>query len=186
MTLPSTLKTERLLLRQWQEGDFPKFVEMGKDADVMRYFPAKLTEKESNAMALKIQSLIHERGWGFWAVELPEQASFIGFVGLHVPNNNLPFSPCVEIGWRLAAKHWGKGYATEAANAALKFAFSELDIAQVVSFTSIINTPSQRVMRNLGMCHAGNFTHPDVPKDSPLAEHVLFKISQDKWTVLNA
>lgn len=97
------LSTDRLLLRQWIKEDFLPFAEMCADNDVMEYFPRPQTQKESYDMAAKIQSLIKERGWGFWALEIPGQHKFIGFVGLHTPKDSMPFSPCVEIGWRLPA-----------------------------------------------------------------------------------
>ncbi len=95
------LQTERLILRQWRAEDLNPFSQLCADADVMEYYPRPLTAEESQRMGLRIQSLIQQRGWGFWAIELPGREQFIGFVGLHTPNDNLPFSPCVEIGWRL-------------------------------------------------------------------------------------
>lgn len=176
------LKTERLLLRQWTEDDFLPFAEMCSDTDVMQHFPKPQTKAESYAMGRKIQSLISERGWGFWAVEIPDQHAFIGFVGLHTPTDKMPFSPCVEIGWRLAKQHWGKGYASEGAREALKFAFNTLDLEEVVSFTTLQNDRSKAVMQKIGMHDSGqNFMHPDIEPGHPQCEHVLYKISQSEW-----
>ena len=97
---------------------------MSSDADVMRYYPAPWSREQSDAFAQRVLRLIDELGWGFWAVEERVSGRFIGFVGLHVPSDKLPFSPCVEVGWRLAKSYWGLGYATEAAQSAIAFGFS--------------------------------------------------------------
>ena len=176
------LKTTRLLLRQWTEDDFRPFSKLCSDKDVMQFFPKLQTQDESFKMAAKIQSLISERGWGLWAVEIPVQHPFIGFVGLHIPKSNMPFSPCVEIGWRLARQHWGRGYATEAAKEALKFAFDTLSLNEVVSFTTLANERSLSVMQKIGMHDSNeNFMHPDLEASNPLREHVLYKISKAEW-----
>lgn len=176
------LETERLYLKQWQKTDFEPFAEMNSDKEVMRYFPKVLSSEESDAMALGCQSLIEKNGWGFWAVSLKDTKAFIGFVGLYQPHHNFPFSPCIEIAWRLRKEYWGYGYATEAANAALKFAFEELKLKQVVSFTACSNRPSQRVMERIGMTNKQeDFFHPAIEENHPLAKHVLYKITQTEW-----
>ena len=176
------LHTHRLLLRQWKSQDFPCFAEICADPCVMEFFPKLLTEAESFKMAQKITRLIEERSWGFWAVEVKEIKKFIGFVGLHQPAYDLPFGPCVEIGWRLSSSHWGKGYATEAARESLRFAFEELDSNEVYSFTSVLNRKSWRVMQRLNMKNMNqNFAHPHLPKAHPLSEHVLYKITKKAW-----
>jgi ribosomal-protein-alanine N-acetyltransferase len=176
------LKTERLLLRQWLEDDFLPFAEMCNDEEVMEYFPKLQTQEESFEMGRKILSLINERGWGFWAVEIPNQHKFIGFVGLHTPTDKMPFSPCVEIGWRLSKSYWGYGYATEAAKEALKYAFSKLNLNEVVSFTTLGNDRSKAVMQKIGMYDTKqNFMHPDIELSHPQCEHVLYKISKSEW-----
>ncbi|MES9940965.1 MAG: GNAT family N-acetyltransferase [Candidatus Thiodiazotropha sp. 6PLUC2] len=182
MGKPTELETDRLSLRQWKRSDLEPFAHLNADPQVMAYFPAPLNRIESDAIADRCQKLIQQRGWGFWAVELRERQTFIGFVGLHVPSAALPFSPCVEIGWRLAASHWGKGYATEAANSALKFGFQQLGLQEVVSFTAIGNSRSRRVMERLGMSDtASNFEHPAVPQGHPLREHALYRLSKEDW-----
>jgi len=176
------LKSNRLLLRQWTEGDFLPFAEICADEEVMAFFPKPQTQQESYEMAEKIQSLIKSRGWGFWAIEIPNKHKFIGFVGLHIPKDSLPFSPCVEIGWRLSKSHWGKGYATEAANAALEYAFNKLNLNEVVSFTTLANVRSIAVMQKIGMRNTDqNFMHPDIENSHPLCEHVLYKINKSEW-----
>ena len=183
------LETDRLKLRQWRSSDYPMFAAMSADLQVMEFFPNPLTSDESDALASKIEALIAEKGWGFWAVEIKDSQKFAGFVGLHEPMMDLPFSPCVEVGWRLGYEFWGQGYATEAANASLKFAFEKLELTEVVSFTATLNLrcslsgrrPSQAVMKRLKMQNTGkNFDHPNVPIDHPLREHVLYRIGRSE------
>ena len=178
----NTIETERLYLRQWQASDFAPFAEMNADPEVMEYFPKLLTTSMSNTIAKKCQSLIDDNGWGFWAVSLKETDTFIGMVGLNNANADMPFSPAVEIAWRLDNDYWGLGYATEAARASLNFAFVELGIEEVVSFTAVINKRSQLVMERLGMTNTQeNFYHPMLDPNHRLAEHVLYKITRQQW-----
>ncbi|MCM1981942.1 GNAT family N-acetyltransferase [Lyngbya confervoides] len=178
----TALVTARLLLRQWQPGDRPYFAALNADPEVMRYFPAPLTRQESDALADRCERLMTVRGWGFWAVELPRRVPFIGYVGLHIPAADLPCKPCVEVGWRLARPYWGKGYATEAAQASLNFAFEDLQIPEVVSFTSLLNWRSQAVMERLGMIRdPETFEHPNVPPGHILREHCLYRLTQTQW-----
>jgi len=137
---------------------------------------------ESDAMADKCETLIAERGWGFWAVETKATEEFIGFVGLHIPSTTLPFSPCVEIGWRLDRSYWGRGYATEAARTALQVGLERLALKEIVSFTAIGNRRSRAVMERLHMVRdEETFDHPDVPEESGLREHCLYRISRENW-----
>lgn len=176
------LETDRLKLRQWLPSDYAAFAELNADPEVMEYFPNTLSLTESNAFAKKIETIISNQAWGFWAVELKSTKSFIGFVGLHQANPELPFSPSVEIGWRLSKKYWNNGYATEAARTALKFAFEILNLNEVVSFTSLKNKRSEAVMQRLNMINTNqNFQHPKVPIGHQLREHVLYKITKSQW-----
>lgn len=175
-------ETERLYLRQWRESDLEPFAALNADPQVMAFFPSPLSRQDSDALAQRIRALIAQRGWGLWAVEVKGHRPFIGFVGLHVPLAALPFSPCVEVGWRLAASHWGRGYATEAARGALRVAFERLAVPEIVSFTAVGNQRSRRVMERLGMQHRGEtFAHPDVPQGSPLRSHVLYRLRREQW-----
>lgn len=177
------LETQRLILRQWKDDDYSRFAVLNADKSVMEFFPKPLTHRESDDMANKIRSLISQRGWGFWALELKEKGEFIGFTGLHIPKADLPFSPCVEVGWRLMKRYWGFGYAPEAASEALRFAFEHLELDEVVSFTTLHNLRSQSVMRNIGMVNTNmNFPHPDIEPDSLLSEHVLFITTRSRWS----
>ncbi|RMX04784.1 N-acetyltransferase [Corticibacter populi] len=170
------LETPRLLLRQWRASDRAPFAAMGADQRVMQYFPALLDRVQSDAMADRCEALIAEKGWGLWAVECRASGAFIGFVGLHEPAAALPFAPCVEIGWRLAASHWGQGLAMEAAAAALQAGFQELALAEIVAFTSVPNRRSQAVMQRLGMRQDGFFAHPLLAADHLLSRHVLYRL----------
>ena len=176
------MQTTRLKLRQWIPTDMKPFADMNADSEVMKYFPATLNELESNALFERIVSRIAENGWGLWALELADTHEFIGFTGLNKPWFDLPFCPCVEIGWRLMRKHWGKGYATEAANKALEFAFENLSLDEVVAFTPVANFASQAVMKRIHMNDTReNFLHPAIPSGNSLQEHLLFRITAPEW-----
>ena len=176
------LETDRLLLRQWKKQDFLIFAELNSSPEVMEYFPGLLSKEQSDAMALKCQSLISRRGWGFWATEIKHSGEFIGFVGLHKPSAALPFSPCVEIGWRVHKRYWGNGYATEAAAAGLRHSFEVLSLKEVVSFTTVSNARSRSVMERLGLENVQqNFKHPDLHRGHVLSEHVLYKMTRTQW-----
>jgi len=176
-------RTKRLLLRQWNCVDREPFAAMCADPKVMEYFPNTLSRSESDSMAEKCQSLIANRGWGVWAVELSATKEFIGIVGLHIPLADLPFAPCVEILWRLARPHWGRGYATEAASAALKVGFDQLGLKDIVSFAVVNNHRSRAVMERLNMINTSEiFEHPDVAAFSHLRAHCLYKISRESWS----
>lgn len=176
------VETERLLLRQWLPSDKAPFAALNADKRVMEYFPAPLTREESDAMADRCQLLIEQQGWGFWAVELKTTEQFVGALGLHIPADKLPFSPCVEIGWRFAYPFWGQGLATEAALAALQVGFERLKLAKIVSFTALINLRSQAVMERIGMVRAPeSFPHPNVNRDTPLSQHCWYYLEQQQW-----
>ncbi len=182
MTELIEFETERLRLRQWIESDREPFARLNADPKVMECFPNLLDRAASDAMVDRLQALINDRGWGMWAVELKVDSQFIGFVGLHVPKADLPCSPCVEIGWRLALPYWGKGYATEAAREVLKVGFERLNLPEIVSFTATINRRSYTLMERLGMSReTETFEHPSVPVGHPLREHYLYRLSREKW-----
>jgi len=180
------LRTQRLVLREWRDSDLEPFAALNADPEVMRYFASVMTREQSDELACTARSGVAQRGWGLWAVEVSGGPSFIGFVGLNEPGFEAPFTPAVEVGWRLARPHWGMGYATEAALAACAFGFHELGLAEIVSFTSLINHRSQRVMQRIGMRRdpAGDFEHPNVPL-GPLKQHALFRITRTSWSILH-
>lgn len=174
----SELRTPRLLLRQWRQADLEPFAALNGDPEVMRHFPSPLTRAESDALAEREAILIGLRGWGLWAAEVTKTNALIGFIGLAEPGFDAHFTPAVEIGWRLARRHWGKGYATEGARRALAFGFDDLGLEEIVSFTTVANTKSQSVMERIGMTHdpADDFEHPLLPPGDPLRPHVLYRV----------
>ena len=176
------MRTSRLVLRQWRAADRAPFAAMNADPVVMAYFPAPLTPAESDALADAIEAHHRVHGFGLWALELPGVAPFAGFVGLSVPGFTAPFTPCVEIGWRLAAAHWGRGYATEAARAVLAHTWDVVGLDEVVSFTTAGNDRSRAVMTRIGMRHdpAADFDHPRLVAGHPLRPHVLYRIERPR------
>jgi ribosomal-protein-alanine N-acetyltransferase len=183
VTSADELRTPRLLLRRWRLADRAPYASLNADPEVMRFFPSTLTRERSDAHVDRIEAHFALHGFGLWAVEVPGEVAFIGFVGLDVPAFDAHFTPAVEIGWRLAKAHWGEGYATEAARAVLDDAFTRLEIAAVVSMTAVPNEPSQRVMQRLGMHRdpADDFDHPNVPAGHWLRRHVLYRLTADEW-----
>jgi RimJ/RimL family protein N-acetyltransferase len=171
------LQTPRLVLRHWSESDSEPFAELNADPEVMQFFPAPLTREQSDILAERERSRIAQRGWGLWAVEVLDDARFIGFIGLAEPQFNAHFTPTVEVGWRLARDRWGNGYATEGARAAVAFGCDELGLDEIVSFAAVINERSRRVMERLGMTHdkADDFDHPLVSSGA-LRRHVLYRL----------
>jgi ribosomal-protein-alanine N-acetyltransferase len=178
-----TLTTSRLLLRPWREADLPAFAALNADPRVMEFFPKRLDSAESDALAAGIRASCDLRGFGLWAVEIRDAAPFIGFVGLSVPRFEAHFTPCIEIGWRLASEYWHRGYAIEAARAAARFAFEQLELDEIVSFTTVKNVRSRRVMERLGMSRgaADDFDHPLLPAGHPLHRHVLYRLPRQNW-----
>lgn len=182
MRTPIEVETPRLLLRQWARSDRAPFAALNADPIVMAHFPATLTREESDALADHCECLIAERGWGAWATQIKATGEFIGIVGLHIPQDDLPVSPCVEILWRLARAHWGQGFATEAARGVLRFGFEVLRLPEIVSFTVPSNIRSRAVMERLGMqMDAATFEHPGVPVGHAFRTHVNYRLSRDQW-----
>lgn len=175
-------ETDRLILRNWVDSDNEIFAQINSDKMVMKYFHALRTREESDTMVNMIKTGIKKDGFGFWAVERKDTNQFIGFVGLNRFSMDLPFCPCVEIGWRLAKEHWGHGFATEAAMQSLSIGFDEIALAEIVAFTAVENVASRRVMEKIGMTNTiQNFLHPSVPNDSDLQEHCLYTMTSASW-----
>ena len=177
------LRTVRLVLRRWREADRTPFATLNADPVVTEHFPAPLRPEESDALVDRIEAGFEERGWGLWAVEIPDRAAFAGFIGLNPATFDAPFTPAVEVGWRLAREHWGRGYATEGALGALAFGFDALALDEIVSFTTHGNARSRRVMERLGMHRdpADDFDHPNLPEGDPLQPHVLYRLDRATW-----
>lgn len=182
------LRTQRLVLRQWRDEDLEPFAMLNADPEVMRHFPATMTREESDALAQQQRGRIAERGWGLWALEVVDGASFVGFVGLAEPRFDAHFTPAVEVGWRLAREHWGYGYATEAARTALAYGFDDLGLDEIVSFTTVANARSRRVMERLDMTHdaADDFDHPLLAEDDPIRPHVLYRLRREEFRTVGS
>lgn len=177
------LRTARLRLRRWVDSDRVAFAAMSADARVMEHFPGLLSTEECNASADRIEAHFERHGFGYWAAELVGVAPFVGFIGLAVPRFEAAFTPCVEVGWRLAAEYWGQGLATEGARAALEFGFENVRLSEIVAFTVPANVRSRRVMEKLGMVHCAelDFDHPMLPQQHPLRRHVFYRITADAF-----
>jgi RimJ/RimL family protein N-acetyltransferase len=175
---PPSIKTDRLILRRWLDQDLEPFAALNNDPEVMRFFPALQDRAQSVALIERTEQSFAQNGFGLWAVEEQSSGELIGFVGLASPKFEAHFTPCVEVGWRLAKKFWGKGYAQEAARAAVQDGFDRLGLTEIVSFTSTLNLPSIKVMERLQMTRdpADDFAHPNLAADSPLSLHVLYRL----------
>ncbi|MGH6623774.1 MAG: GNAT family N-acetyltransferase [Burkholderiaceae bacterium] len=170
------LRSPRLTLRQWEERDLAPFAALNADPAVMEFFVAPLSKEESAAMIERASATLASRGWGWWCLDIEGECA--GFIGLTVPGYDTPFMPCVEIGWRLARRYWGHGYATEGARRALAYGFDVIGLDEIVSFTTTSNLRSRRVMERIGMTRdlAGDFDHPRVPEGHALQRHVLYRL----------
>lgn len=170
-------------MRPWRQSDLAPFAALNRDPLVMEYMPKPLTRAESDQMVAKIREGLDKNGFGLWAVEVRGGAPFIGFVGLSIPSFQTHFTPCVEVGWRLAREYWGHGYATEAGRRALAVGFEQFDLDEIVSFTTTGNVRSRAVMDRLGLTRdpADDFDHPTLPPDHPIFPHVLYRLSKLDW-----
>lgn len=181
------ITTARLLLRPWEDNDRPAYATMNQDPEVMRFFPAPQSRETSDRAIDAWMSELDTRGWSNWAVAIRDTGRFIGFIGLTVPKRVLPFSPCVELGYRLCRDSWGRGYATEGAIAAVRAGFEQAGLTEIVSFTAKLNLPSQAVMKRAGLHDSGrDFDHPAVPEGHALRPHVLYRATRERWRPLPA
>ena len=174
-------ETKRLILREWLDKDLEPFFALNQDLEVMRYFPKILTMQETIDFIIRIKNEFEVNHFGLYACELKNTHQFIGFVGLAIPNFEAPFTPCVEIEWRIAKEFWGQGLAVEAAQKCLEIGFNEFNLNEIIALTAKINKKSERVMQKLNMTHdeKENFYHPKLPKEHPLSLHVLYRLIID-------
>jgi len=181
------IKTQRLLLRRWRKTDLKGFAAINADPAVMEYFPSVMSEAETARMIARIEGHFQDHGFGLWAVEHAASGELIGFAGLAVPEFEAHFTPAVEVGWRLGQSHWGNGYATESARAAIRFAFEQAELDEIVSFTAPANTRSTQVMERLGMTRdaSDDFDHPSLSEGSPVQRQVLYRITAARWAESN-
>ncbi|HEY9683293.1 MAG TPA: GNAT family N-acetyltransferase [Oculatellaceae cyanobacterium] len=177
------MQSNRLLLRRWNESDLQPFADLNADPDVMKHFPKTLSKDETRSLIERIEQRFEEDKFGLWAVETINSSEFIGFVGLWRPTFDAHFTPCVEIGWRLAKRFWGNGYAPEAALLALKYGFETVGLDEIIAMTATCNRNSMRVMQKIGMTYNthDNFKHPLLEDGHPLQEHVLYRIRKDEF-----
>ncbi len=177
-----SIETERLILREWRPEDLAHFAAMNQDSRVMEWMPKPLTESETALMIEHIKAHFKKHGFGLFACVLKDSSKFIGYVGLKLQDFEAPFTPCIEIGWRLAYEAWGKGYATEAARAVLKAAFENYGLQEIVSFTVPMNDRSIKVMEKIGMVRdlQGDFHHTKISQDDPLSLHLLYRINKEQ------
>ncbi|GAC1440467.1 MAG: GNAT family N-acetyltransferase [Mycobacteriales bacterium] len=174
----SQIHTARLLMRPWREQDRGPFAAMNADPVVMAHFPGLMSGPDSDAFVDRIEAHFAEHDYGLWAVQ--DETGFLGFTGLLWSTFEAPFNPSLEVGWRLKRDAWGKGYATEAATAALQRGFEEVE--RITSFTALTNERSWRVMERLGMRRDVEFEHPRVPAGSPIRRHVLYLADRQTWS----
>jgi RimJ/RimL family protein N-acetyltransferase len=172
------LETERLILRRWRASDLDAFAALNADPQVMEFLPAILTRDQTAAGIARMEAKFEKLGFSFWALEEKATGHLAGFTGLNRPDLDAPFMPAVEIGWRLAHRFWGRGYASEAARAALGFGFGPLNLDEIVAFTARDNLRSQAVMRRLGMTYdaADDFEYPAFPRGHALPPHLLYRL----------
>ncbi len=177
------IQTNRLILRDWKENDLELFAQLNADPRVMEHFPSVKSFDESIKEYNSILEHFKKHSYGWWAVSEKNDTDFIGFIGLRYIDFPASFTPSVEIAWRLSYDYWGKGYATEGANACLKYGFEVLKLPEIISFTSVPNVRSQAVMKRIGMDHdlEGDFNHPKLPKEHRLCRHVLYRIGINTW-----
>jgi ribosomal-protein-alanine N-acetyltransferase len=180
---PAELRTERLVLRRWRDADLDAYAALNADPEVMEFLPAVLSRAESDAHVVSMEAAWDACGYGLWAAERTDTGALIGFVGCNDPGFDASFTPAVEVGWRLARDHWGLGFATEGATAALDDAFARLGRDEIVSFTTPKNVRSQAVMMRLGMQRdaAADFDHPRLPEGHRLRRHWLFRVTAAQW-----
>ena len=168
-----TIETKRLLLRAWSDEDIAPFFSMNQDSQVMEFIPNLWTMDMVTSFIERMNTQLAAENYTLWAVEEKNSQQFMGFIGLNRP-------VCVEIGWRLAFSFWGRGYATEGAQAVLNYAFDTLKLKEIVAFTVPDNLRSQRVMEKIGMIRdiQGDFLHPKIDPVNSLAKHYLFRINK--------
>jgi RimJ/RimL family protein N-acetyltransferase len=176
------LRTARLVLRRWRMADREAFARLNADPIVIDHLHGAMSRDESDAFAGRLDAGFDQHGYGVWAVELPGANPFIGYTGLALPAFEAHFMPAIEVGWRFAYEHWGHGYATEAARAAVADGFTRVGLSEIVSFTVPANVRSRRVMERTGMTHdpADDFDHPSFPVGHRLRRHVLYRLKADR------
>jgi len=178
------IETDRLILRTWRDEDLESMFAINQDPKVMEYFPSLQDLDMTKNFIDKVNAHFENHGYSLYATVRKDTNEFIGFIGLLIAEFESHFTPATEIGWRLSSNHWGQGFATEGAKAVLDYAFRELKIPEIVSFTAASNAKSIRVMQKIGLQHneANDFDHPKLDDESPLKRHVLYRLIREKYT----
>lgn len=181
------IETERLILRTLHDNDLFSLFIINQDVKVMEYFPNVQSLEDTKKLIDKVKFNFNKYGYSLYAIIRKDTSEFIGFIGLLMADFQAHFTPAIEISWRLSAKHWGQGFATEGAKAVLEYAFIKLNVTEVVSFTAQSNIRSINIMKKIGLNHnqSDDFNHPKLDSTSPLKHHVLFRISRDEYLRLN-
>lgn len=176
------LRTERLIVRTWEDKDIPAMADISQDKIVMEHFPSTRTLEQTEAFVAGNKQLFSDKGYCLYAIELLDTSQMIGFVGLNYTDFPAQFTPAVEFGWRIGKEYWGKGYAFEAASAIRDYAFDALGLEKLVSFTVPANKRSIKLMEKLGFERDldGDFAHPHIDKDSPFSKHVLYRMTKKR------
>lgn len=186
MSKPTTLFTDRIILRPWKDEDYTPFYTMSSDPKVYEFLLPFPDKSACDAFVDKVRGYFSRRGWGFWALEHKESGEFMGMAGMHEPGPEFGVGrPCVEIGWRLAPAFWGKGFASEAAREVMRFAFNELQLDELVSFTAVGNKRSFGLMERLGMEREKEFDLLLLPPGNPLRASYLYKLTRQEWLSRN-
>jgi len=182
------LQSDRLILRPWEERDRDFWADLNADPEVMRFFESTRDRAQSDVIFDRLKEHFERHGFGFWVLERKEDGEPIGFTGLQIADFPAPFTPAVEIGWRLKRTEWKKGYASEAARVCLAFAFTRMGLRKVVSFAVADNEASFAVMRRIGMRRIPqlDFDHPFLPAGSPLRRHLTWIITDKDWEAAEA
>ncbi len=167
--------SERLGFRNWLTEDIEILSALNADSEVMEFFPSIQTREQSEKFIAQMQNEFGEKGFCYFAVDQLDTNELIGFIGIHEHTFESDFTPCIDIGWRLKRSVWYQGFATEGAKRVLEYAFNELKIEKIVSFTPIINTPSENVMKKLGLKRLRTFDFPLFKNDDRLRECVMYE-----------
>lgn len=180
------MQTQNLTLRPWRQSDLQFLAQLCADETVMQYFPKVLSEEESADFLRRLMEHQEKHGFTYFALEEKASGELIGFVGLALQEYESPFTPAVDIGWRLMPHAWGKGNATEGAKRCLQLAFEELNLDAVIAVCSQSNSASERVMQRLGMKPMGEFQHPKLSEHPELQPCLCYQISASDYFSLTS
>ena len=169
-------KSDRLGFRNWQETDIENLATINADKEVMKFFPSTRSLSETKTFIKRMQQQYIEKGYCYFAVDTLKDETLIGFIGLSEQNYEADFTPCIDIGWRLAKSAWNKGYATEGAKRCLEFGFKTLHLDKIYSIAPVVNTRSQQVMQKIGMHEVKTFAHPQLLDNARLRKCLLYEV----------